>query len=72
MTYNVSVSLMVGRDNEGGKAYPLAMYNALSFLAYTREDTGAPTTRYGKLQKTGLLAPQLDWTIRQDPDARSH
>jgi hypothetical protein len=70
-TYNVSVSLMVGRESDGGKAYPLAIYNALSFLAYTREDTSTPTSRYGKLQRTGLLAPQLEWTIREDADARS-
>jgi ABC-type polysaccharide/polyol phosphate transport system ATPase subunit len=72
MTYNVSISLVVGRDNEGGKAYPLTMYNALSFLAYTLEDVGNPIDRSGRLQKTGLLAPQLDWTIRQEQDARSH
>jgi hypothetical protein len=72
MTYNVSVNLMVGRDNEGGKSYPLALYNALSFLAYSLEETGNPLDKAGRIQKNGLLAPQLEWTVRQEQDARSH
>jgi lipopolysaccharide transport system ATP-binding protein len=73
MTYNVSVSLAVGRENED-RAYPLAIYNALSFLAYSREDEGNPTDPSGKLKRTGLLSPQLDWSFEiTDPaNARSN
>ena len=61
--YSVTVSCIITWKNEP-QEYPLVVYNALTFIAYATEE---PTvTVPGRMQKTGLIAPRLDWTVRQE------
>jgi lipopolysaccharide transport system ATP-binding protein len=56
-TYTVSVSLTLRRKNDE-RDYPLVMYKALKFMAYTGEGTVERTSK-----RTALLAPRLNWDI---------
>jgi len=60
-TYAITVSCILRRQDES-QEYPLVVYNALTFMAYATEDT-IPTIA-GRLQKTGLVAPRLEWTMK--------
>jgi lipopolysaccharide transport system ATP-binding protein len=61
--YSVTVSCILTWKNEP-QEYPLVVYNALSFIAYATDE---PTvTVPGRIRKTGLIAPRLDWTVRQE------
>jgi homopolymeric O-antigen transport system ATP-binding protein len=60
-TYAITVSCILRRQDES-QEYPLVVYNALTFMAYATEDT-MPTIA-GRLQKTGLVAPRLEWTMK--------
>ena len=56
-TYTASVSLTLRRKNDE-RDYPLVMYKALKFMAYTGEGTVERTSK-----RTALLAPRLTWDI---------
>jgi homopolymeric O-antigen transport system ATP-binding protein len=56
-TYTASVSLTLRRKNDE-RDYPLVMYKALKFMAYTGEGTVERTSK-----RTALLAPRLNWDI---------
>jgi lipopolysaccharide transport system ATP-binding protein len=62
-TYAVTVSCIITFKNEPNE-FPLVVYNALSFIAFATEDrsVGIP----GRAQKTGLIAPRLDWSVKQE------
>ena len=61
--YSVTVSCIITLKNEP-QEYPLVVYNALTFIAYATQE---PTvTVPGRMQKSGLIAPRLDWTVRQE------
>jgi lipopolysaccharide transport system ATP-binding protein len=60
-TYTVTISCIMSRLDEP-QEFPLVAYNALTFMAYATEDT-TPTIA-GRLQKTGLIAPRLEWTVK--------
>ena len=62
-TYSVTVSCIITYKNEPNE-YPLVLYNALTFLAFSSEDHADEVA--GRIQKTGLIAPRLDWTVRQE------
>jgi hypothetical protein len=65
-TYTVTVSCILTWKNEPNE-YPLVVYNALSFIAYSTEEPAVPTVVVpGRRQKTGLIAPRLDWTVREE------
>ncbi len=62
-TYSVTVSCIIGWKNEPTE-YPLVVYNALTFIAFSTEDrTASPA---GRLERTGLVAPRLQWTVKQE------
>ena len=47
------------------REYLLVAYNALSFIAFSAEDTIAQVSG-GRLQKLGLIAPKLEWTVKAE------
>src|SRR4030095_7070140 len=55
-TYSVAGNCSLPYHNEPGE-FLLVAYNALSFIAFSTEDTVIPVSG-GRLQKQGLLAPQ--------------
>jgi len=61
ITYSVNVSVTTLRDGQE-RQYTLVVYNALSFMAYNTETEGAVSAK-GKLNRTGLIAPRLDWQV---------
>src|SRR6185436_3551999 len=61
--YSVTVSCILTWKNEP-QEYPLVVYNALSFIAYATDEPAV--TVPGRIRKTGLIAPRLDWTVRQE------
>jgi lipopolysaccharide transport system ATP-binding protein len=68
MTYQVTVVCIFKRVNED-KEFPLVVYNALSFLAYATDVPGSVTPR--RLERVGVIAPKLEWTVRKEaPVAR--
>ena len=60
-TYTLTVSCIMTRHDEP-QEFPLVVYNALTFMAYATEET-MPTVA-GRLQKTGLIAPKVEWTLK--------
>ena len=60
-TYSVTVNCSLTYHNEPTE-FLLVVYNALTFIAFSTEDTTAPTSG-GRLQKPGLIAPKLEWTV---------
>jgi ABC-type polysaccharide/polyol phosphate transport system ATPase subunit len=65
-TYSVTISCIIIKKDEPTE-YPLVVYNALTFMAYSTEDRVSPA---GQLQKSGLIAPRLEWTVRtEEPHA---
>jgi homopolymeric O-antigen transport system ATP-binding protein len=68
LTYQVTVSCIFKRQSEE-KEFPLVIYNALSFLAFATDVPGTTTAR--RLEKVGVIAPRLEWTVRKEvPVAR--
>jgi hypothetical protein len=61
--YSVTVSCILTWKNEP-QEYPLVVYNALTFIAYATE--GPTVTVPGRQNKSGLIAPRLEWTVRQE------
>jgi lipopolysaccharide transport system ATP-binding protein len=61
--YSVTVSCIITWKNEPNE-FPLVVYNALSFIAFSTEDRVAGAA--GRVEKNGLIAPRLDWTVRQE------
>jgi hypothetical protein len=60
-TYSVTAELHdVSQRTDGISA---GRYNALTFIIST-EDTTKPTSG-GRLQKPGLIAPKLEWTVKR-------
>jgi ABC-type glutathione transport system ATPase component len=69
LSYSVTVSCIFKRQNED-KEFPLVAYNALSFLAFATDLSGAMTSSR-RLEKVGVLAPRLEWIVRKEaPVAR--
>ena len=62
-TYSVTVSCIITFKNEPND-FPLVVYNALTFIAFSTEDRVAGIS--GRVHKTGLIAPRLDWTVKQE------
>jgi lipopolysaccharide transport system ATP-binding protein len=62
-TYSVTVSCIITFRDEPDE-YPLVVYNALSFIAYATE--GRVAGQGGRLNKSGLIAPKLEWSVRQE------
>ena len=62
-TYSVTVSCIISWKNEPTE-YPLVLYNALQFIAFSTEDR--VTAMAGRIEKTGLIAPRLEWTVKQE------
>jgi len=62
-TYTVTVSCIITYKDEP-EEYPLVVYNALSFIAYSTEGPAVNTPRH--VNKTGLIAPRLEWIVRQE------
>jgi len=60
-TYTLTVSCIMTRHDEP-QEYPLVAYNALTFMAYATEEAAPPVA--GRLHKTGLIAPRLEWTLK--------
>jgi lipopolysaccharide transport system ATP-binding protein len=61
--YSVTVSCIFTWKNEPNE-FPLVVYNALTFIAFSTDDrvTGAE----GRVEKNGLIAPRLEWAVRQE------
>jgi lipopolysaccharide transport system ATP-binding protein len=60
-SYSLTVNCSLTYHNEP-REFLLVAYNALTFIAFSTEDTTAPTSG-GRLQKPGLIAPKLEWTV---------
>lgn len=60
ISYSVTVSVTTLREGQE-RQYTLVAYNALSFMAY--ETTTAGKGRRGKIGKSALLAPKLEWRV---------
>lgn len=63
-TYSVTVNCSLTYHHEP-REYLLVAYNALSFIAFSAEDTIAQVSG-GRLQKLGLIAPKLEWTVKAE------
>jgi lipopolysaccharide transport system ATP-binding protein len=63
-TYSVTVNCSLTYHNEP-REFLLVAYNALSFIAFSTEDTVAQVSG-GRLQKLGLIAPKLEWTVKAE------
>jgi lipopolysaccharide transport system ATP-binding protein len=63
-TYSVTVNCSLTYHNEP-REFLLVAYNALSFIAFSTEDTIIPVSG-GRLQKLGLIAPKLEWTVKAE------
>jgi lipopolysaccharide transport system ATP-binding protein len=63
-TYSVTVNCSLTYHNEPTE-FLLVAYNALTFIAFSTEDTTAPTSG-GRLQKPGLIAPKLEWAVKAE------
>lgn len=62
VSYQVTASLTTLREGQE-RQYRLVSYDALSFMAFNPEQTLAG--QKGRPPKTGLLAPQLEWTVEE-------
>ena len=62
-TYSVTVSCVLTRRDET-QEYPLIVYNALTFIAFSTDETGPSIL--GRMQKSGLISPKLEWTVRAE------
>ena len=65
-TYVATVNCLIAKDGEA-KEFPLTVYNALTFVAFSAEGPVVPDS--GKLERTGLIAPKLEFVHRLLPDA---
>jgi ABC-type polysaccharide/polyol phosphate transport system ATPase subunit len=63
-TYSVTVNCSLMYHDEP-REFLLVAYNALSFIAFSTEDTTVPVSG-GRLQKLGLIAPKLEWTVKAE------
>jgi hypothetical protein len=62
-TYSITVSCIVTWKNEP-REYPLVVYNALTFIAFSTQSR--PASGSGRVEKPGLIAPILDWAVKQE------
>jgi lipopolysaccharide transport system ATP-binding protein len=65
-SYSVTVSCIMMRHEEP-QEFPLVVYNALTFIAFSSEESAA--TVMGRLQKPALIDPKIEWTLRTEVDA---
>ena len=63
-TYSVTVNCSLTYHDEP-REFLLVAYNALTFIAFSTEETGVPLGA-GRLQKPGLIAPKLEWTVKAE------
>ncbi|HEY1303428.1 MAG TPA: polysaccharide ABC transporter ATP-binding protein [Vicinamibacterales bacterium] len=63
LTYVATVGCIFRKEDEL-KEFPLLVYNALSFMVYATEQPDIPTS--GRLDRVGVIAPRLDWTVREE------
>ena len=62
--YTVTASCIMTRHDEP-QELPLVAYNALTFIAFATAGATATTTPVGgRLQKPGLIAPKIEWTMK--------
>jgi len=61
-TYSVTVSCIMTRHDEPAE-FPLVVYNALTFIAFSQDTANIAV---GRLPKTGLIAPRIEWTVRTE------
>jgi lipopolysaccharide transport system ATP-binding protein len=71
-SYSATVSCVITKDADHAKEvdtgeFPLVVYNALSFMAFATDEPEAPSS--GRLERTPLIAPRLEWTTRRQDDA---
>ena len=59
---NYGINAFVLTIDPDGRESSLVIYNAVNFMGYDAEN---PVHRQ-QLQKGGLLAPQLDWTLTKE------
>ena len=60
----VATAVAVSRHDEP-QEFPLVAYNALTFIAFSTEDaTEAAAPVAGRLQKPGLIAPKIEWSVK--------
>ena len=57
MNYTAGVTLDILRD---GKEYILVNYNAISFMAYSSDET-----KVARKYRSGLISPRLEWSIEK-------
>jgi lipopolysaccharide transport system ATP-binding protein len=62
-TYSITVSCILTWKNEP-REYPLVVYNALTFIAFSTQSR--PASGSGRVEKPGLIAPILDWAVKQE------
>jgi lipopolysaccharide transport system ATP-binding protein len=65
-SYSATVNCTIGREGEE-REFPLTIYNALKFVAYANEMPTTPDP--DALERTPLIAPQLEWMHRKLADA---
>jgi homopolymeric O-antigen transport system ATP-binding protein len=63
-TYSVTVNCSLTYHSEP-REFLLVAYNALTFIAFSTEDTTMLVSG-GRLQKLGLIAPKLEWTVKAE------
>jgi lipopolysaccharide transport system ATP-binding protein len=61
-TYSITVSCIVTFKDEP-REYPLVVYNALTFIAFSTQSRPASG---GRMEKPGLIAPILEWAVKQE------
>ena len=61
--YSVTVSCIMMRHEEP-QEFPLVVYNALNFIAFSSEESAAAVV--GRLQKPALIDPRIEWTLRAE------
>ena len=65
-SYSATVNCTIGREGETHE-FPLTVYNAVKFVAYAKEMGSTPAG--DGLERTPLIAPQLEWMHRKVTDA---
>ena len=63
LTYVATVGCIFRKEDEL-KEFPLLVYNALSFMVYATGQPDIPTS--GRLDRVGVIAPRLEWTVREE------
>ena len=63
-SYSIGVSCVLTKDDDT-KSYPLLMYNAVTFMAYS-SSTERIVEATNKLKRTPFIAPRLEWLVREE------